>query len=625
MPKFNTLIDVFDHGLKYHPEGTAFYSKDKFKNFIKTSFKEVYRRAENAGLGMLEWGIKPGDKIGMMADNRLEWIIADIAILLNGACNVPRGTDSTAEDIKYILNHCEAEYCVVEHAEILKVMKPIIGDTKVTRFIVLDPNFKDTDENTKTLEQLMQEGEKIRDAKLAELNKRRNAIKREDLFTMIYTSGTTGAPKGVMLSHGNIAYNMEVVPSMVGINVGDRALSILPVWHIFERAMDYALIPYGGKLYYTNIRDLRDDIQKVKPTFMASAPRLWENIYNGIVQRMEKESPIRQFLFNAAVEVNKIWHDSVNYLQGNKLQTEEETDLEKLSNTALAAFTALNLLAPAKVLDSLVFSKIREALGGQLRGTISGGGALPFHVDEFFNTIGIPVYEGYGMTECAPIISARTVGNVIQGSVGYFPEGTRVKILDDQGNEVPAGQKGVVHVKGPQVMQGYYKNEEATKKALNDGWMNTGDIGFISLNGTLSIRGRAKDTIVLLGGENLEPVPIENLLTENEFINQVMVVGQDQKTLGALVWPEFEKLKEEGYNVGEKDDLNKNATLKKFYSDIIKSTVSSENGFKAFEKVTTFRFLPKPLEVGDELTNLFKMKRNVITDKYTDLIHDMYN
>ncbi|HNH07876.1 MAG TPA: AMP-binding protein, partial [Leptospiraceae bacterium] len=287
--------------------------------------------------------------------------------------------------------------------------------------------------------------------------------------------------------------------------------------------------------------------------------------------------------------------------------------------------TAANLFIPNKILDSVVFGKIREALGGELKGTISGGGALPAHVDEFFNVLGIPVYEGYGMTECSPIISVRQKDKIIQGSVGVSPPGTEIRILNDQGEEVPVGHMGIIHVKGPQVMKGYYKNQEATDKVLKNGWLNTGDLGFISFNGTLSVRGRVKDTVVLLGGENVEPVPIENLLLQNALIQNVMVVGQDQKSLGALIYPNLERLVEAGFQIKPGEDLNKNAKVVTHFSKIIKDTISSENGFKGFEKVTDFRFLPKPMEVGDEMTNLYKMKRNVITDKYANLIKEIYS
>lgn len=326
-----------------------------------------------------------------------------------------------------------------------------------------------------------------------------------------------------------------------------------------------------------------------------------------------------------AYDICKKFKDGQDYLAGNRLLTKEESPFERAKNTAVSLGYVLNLYLLAKVLDGLVFSKIRDVLGGHLTGTISGGGALPSHVDEFFNVIGIPVYEGYGMTECAPIISVRSVGNVVQGSVGKWPDGTAVKIVNEQGESVPKGKMGIIHIKGPQVMKGYYKNEEATSKAIHDGWMNTGDLGFISFNDTLSVRGRVKDTIVLLGGENVEPVPIENLLLENALINQVIVVGQDQKSLTALVWPEKDRMKEAGLIVKEGEDLNQNKEIRLYFQNIIKKQISSENGFKSFEKLSDFRFLPKAMEVGDELTNLFKMKRNVIHDKYKDLIKSMYN
>jgi long-chain acyl-CoA synthetase len=624
MGNFRTLNELFlSKNADSKTDGT-FFTKDAKKQFQGLSFREVFTMAENAAIGLMELGINPGDKIGLMSDNRVEWAIADFASLLTGAANVPRGSDSTPQEIQYILEHSESKVCFIEHEKLLNSVLPIIDKTLVTKIIVLDKGFKSNDPKVISLDDLISMGKSNRTAKHSELIRRSKAVKEDDLFTIIYTSGTTGLPKGVMLSHKNMMYNINQVPPMVGLGKNDRALSILPVWHIFERAMDYAIIAMDAAIYYTNIRDLRDDFTKVKPTFMASAPRLWENLYLGIKAKVEKSEPLRQVLFNTAYDISKNLRSSLDYIQGNQLQLEPENDMEKIPKMASAFFTAANLFVPSKILDAVVFSKIREALGGELKGTISGGGALPAHVDEFFNVIGIPVYEGYGMTECAPIISVRNVGKIVQGSVGFCPPGTEVKILDDKGEEVPTGKMGVIHVRGPQVMKGYYKNKEATDKVLKDGWLNTGDLGFKSFNGTLSVRGRVKDTIVLLGGENVEPVPIENLLLESPFVNQVIVVGQDQKSLGALIYPDKEKLIEAGFDVKDGEDLNKNSKVVQHFTKIIKEIVSSENGFKGFEKVTDFRFLPKPMEVGDELTNLFKMKRNVITDKYANLIKDMY-
>lgn len=624
MKNFTTLNDVFYYAKRTYGSKEMFFAKDSNKNFKGRTFSDIFQEAENLALSLLQLGLQPGDRIGLMADNRTEWAIADIATLLNGAVNVPRGSDSTAQEIEYILSHSESKYCFVEHEKLYDSLKPIFSNTKVEKVIILDPNFQSKDPMVVNLSTLVKEGEALR-KNLPSLELRSKQVKPDDLFTIIYTSGTTGMPKGVMLTHQNMVYNVVKVPPRVGLKSSDRTLSILPVWHIFERAIDYAIIAEGASIAYTNIRDLRDDFQKIKPSFMASAPRLWENLYLGIKQKLEKAPENKKKLFDFAYDICKKFKDGQDYLAGNKLLTKEESPFERMKNTTLSIGYVLNLFLLAKILDGLVFSKIRDVLGGQLTGTISGGGALPSHVDEFFNVIGIPVYEGYGMTECAPIISVRSVGHVVQGSVGKWPDGTAVKIVNEQGESVPKGKMGVIHIKGPQVMKGYYKNEEATKKAIVDGWMNTGDLGFISFNDTLSVRGRVKDTIVLLGGENVEPVPIENLLLENAMINQVIVVGQDQKSLTALIWPDKDRIKEAGLQWKEGEDLNQNKEVRQFYQNIVKKQISSENGFKSFEKLSDFRFLPKAMEVGDELTNLFKMKRNIIHDKYKDLIKSMYN
>ncbi|TGL10620.1 AMP-dependent synthetase/ligase [Leptospira meyeri] len=623
MKNFTTLNDVFYYANRAYGSKEMFFGKDVGKNFIGRTFSDIFHKAENLALSLLQMGIQPGDRIGLMADNRTEWAIADIATLLNGAINVPRGSDSTPQEIEYILSHSESKYCFVEHEKLYDSLKPVLSNTKVEKVIILDPGFRSKDTLAVSMETLITEGESLR-KNLPSLELRSKQVKPDDLFTIIYTSGTTGMPKGVMLTHQNMVYNVVKVPPRVGLKSSDRTLSILPVWHIFERAIDYAIIAEGASIAYTNIRDLRDDFQKIKPSFMASAPRLWENLYQGIKQKLEKAPENKRKLFDFAYDICKKFKDGQDYLAGNKLQTKEESPFERAKNTAVSLGYVLNLFLLSKVLDGLVFSKIRDVLGGHLTGTISGGGALPAHVDEFFNVIGIPVYEGYGMTECAPIISVRSVGNVVQGSVGKWPEGTIVKVVNDHGESVPKGKMGIIHIKGPQVMKGYYKNEEATSKAIQDGWMNTGDLGFISFNDTLSVRGRVKDTIVLLGGENVEPVPIENLLLENALINQVIVVGQDQKSLTALIWPDKERMKEAGLDPKEGEDLNQNKEIRLYYQNIVKKQISSENGFKSFEKLTDFRFLPKAMEVGDELTNLFKMKRNVIHDKYKDLIKSMY-
>lgn len=288
----------------------------------------------------------------------------------------------------------------------------------------------------------------------------------------------------------------------------------------------------------------------------------------------------------------------------------------------------------------MVLSKIREATGGELKASVSGGGALQRHVDAFFNDIGINVLEGYGMTETSPVISVRTFKKLVQGSVGVITPETEVQIRDDLGKvltHVDAnqklvsgkyGQRGVIHIRGPQVMKGYYKNPETTKKTIVDNWMNTGDIGMINFKKTLTLTGRAKDTIVLLGGENVEPVPIENKIDESPYIKQSMVVGQDQKVLGAIIVPDFDALipwaEENGISEKAPEKLIVHPKVVEFYKKEVRNFNSVKTGFKNFEQVQYVTLITKPFEVGDELTNLMKMKRHVITEKYKDRILELY-
>jgi long-chain acyl-CoA synthetase len=272
-------------------------------------------------------------------------------------------------------------------------------------------------------------------------------------------------------------------------------------------------------------------------------------------------------------------------------------------------------------------SKIRTATGGKIRGTLSGGGALPKHIDEFFNNIGIPLFEGYGLTETSPIISIRTFEKLIIGTVGPIYAETEIRLIDlNTGKQIYPGKngygvKGEIHIKGPQVMKGYYKNKEATDKVLKDGWFNTGDLGVMTFNDCLKIVGRSKETIVLLSGENVEPTPIENKLLQSEFIDQCMVVGQDKKVLTVLIVPSLSKFTEYG---NSQDQLANNKEVQKKIREEIKNLISNENGFKSFEKIQDFRLLPKSFELGDELTAKLSVKRHVVNEKYKQLFESMY-
>ena len=637
----NNLAELYREVAEKYGSLPAFFSKDEKKQYQSTNYKDLYEMGLGLGEALIDLGVKARDKVGFIADHRLEWVIVDAGILMTGAADVPRGTDVTETELEYILIHSEAKVLFVENDKVLEKFNKVKSKTSVKTVIMIDPKAKGAAGVLKLYE-LIEKGNKLRISATKKVEARIADIKPDDLFTLIYTSGTTGAPKGVMLMHSNMMHQViDVVPTLE-ISSKDRVLSILPVWHIFERVFMYAAISTGASTYFTNVRDMREDFGKAKPTFMGSAPRLWESIYLGIFNRVndpKQTPPARKAIFNTAYFFSKHFHASIRFLQGNEVDYEGRNAIVSLFTGIKSIFVAILTFLPYLLFDAIALSKIRLATGGQLRATCSGGGALQKHVDAFFNDIGIKVIEGYGMTETSPVISARSFKHLVMGSVGKVAPKSELQIRDFNGAvlthvkldgsiEGKRGAKGIVHVRGPQVMKGYYKNQEATDKALKDGWMDTGDLGMINFKDTLTLTGRAKDTVVLLGGENVEPVPIENKLTESAYINQVMVVGQDQKNLGAIIVPDFEKLKAwaKDNGISELDDksLVANPKIQDLYKKEIKELNSAKSGFKSFEQVTPFFLITKPFEVGDEMTNLMKLKRHVITEKYKDQIKKLY-
>ena len=619
------LAEMYREAATKYGDMPAFATRNAQKEYVPCSFKELYEHGLNLATGLIDLGIQPREHVALMADNRLEWIIADYGILIAGAADVPRGTDVTDGDIQYIIPHSDAKVVFVEHKDMLaKIEKNKSTLTNIKHIVIMD---KDAQVSGGVLRMydLMEKGRQLRAGGDRRAEERMAQIKPDDLFTMIYTSGTTGAPKGVMLMHKNMVSQVHNLP--MDVDSKDRVLSILPVWHVFERIFEMITIYVGACQYYTNIRNIREDMAKVKPTFMASAPRLWENVYLGILTNVGKGSAVKRGLFKAAYFCAERVKGPLRFFKGQSLDVEGRNIFVSLATAVVSLVSFVLFLLPYLLLNVIVLSKIRAATGGKLRGSVSGGGALPLHVDLFFNNIGIPVLEGYGMTETSPILAVRTHAALVIGSVGpIFPE-TQLRLVDMGTGKIifpprsGRGKKGEIHVKGPQVMKGYYKNPEATNKVLMDGWMNTGDLGIVTYNDTLKIVGRSKETVVLMGGENVEPVPIEGKMSESPMIDQVMVVGQDMKTLTALIVPSLEYFKDKG---ASHEELSKNDAVYKAIREDVKTRISGESGFKAFERVTDVRLVPKAFEVGDELTNLFKLKRHLITEKYDALIKSMY-
>ncbi len=631
-----TIPLMFRRVAQQYPDYPAQYSKDSAGVFQPTSVRDMYHEVQTWAAGLLSIGVRRDDHVGLISDNRKEWFIADLALLCIGAADVPRGCDSTVSEIQYILGFADCKVTIVENqSQFLRVhgIRKAIGGLQTV--IVLDDEFSPAEvaEQMKgwevlTYRQVMERGE-------AEIAKNADLIEREidkggedDLASIIFTSGTTGEPKGVMLSHRNFLHQVKGVPELIEVGPGDIWLCVLPVWHSFERIIQYVALGTASALAYSKpvSKIMLQDFQSVRPTWMASVPRIWDAVKAGIYRNVATQSAVKRGLFNFFVSVSSAHARLTNMLRGLNPRFKKKSRLREV----VVSIIPFLILAPFRGLGNLlVFKTIKERLGGRFVAGISGGGALPEAIDSFFAAAGILLLEGYGLTETAPVLGVRAQRRPVPSTVGPVFPGTEVKIVDDEGRTLPPGTKGLVLARGPQVMLGYYKKPEETRKMISeDGWLNTGDLGMLTHNNELKILGRAKDTIVLLGGENIEPLPIEQKLCESTYIDNAILLGQDQKFLAALILPNREALehyaRSESIHVSDYDTLLDHPQILELYGNEISELVSNKTGFKNFERVYRFKLVGDTFEVGRELSMKQEVKRHVIYDKYQDLIKELF-
>ncbi len=580
-----TLERLFDLVLfqisEYDKEvALAFKENDVWKTYSSRQLKEI---VDNLSLAFLSSGISSGDKVAIISQNRPEWNFIDLALQQIGAISIPMYPTITSEDFRYIFEHAEVKMIFVGDDEIFEKANSVAGNRKIYSFIKL--------EGVDFWEDFMKTGE---NGDLALLEKSKSAIKTDDLFTIIYTSGTTGRPKGVMLTHQNVISNVISVSETLYLEKGkNKVLSFLPLCHIYERTASFCFLYMGLSIYYAeSLEKIGDNLREIKPHSFNTVPRLLEKIYEKIVSKGYELSGIKKSLFFWALKL------------GNEYDL--SSDQGKWYNWQL------------KIANKLIFSKWREALGGNIVQINSGASALQPRLARVFWAAGIKICEGYGLTETSPVVSA-SICDYDEIRIGYVG-----KIIKDV--EVKIAEDGEILVKGPNVMQGYYKQPDLTAEVLQNGWFHTGDIG--ELDGEyLKITDRKKEMFKTSGGKYVAPQVIENKIKESSLIDQVMVVGENRNYPVALIIPSEDGLKEycrhKGFPFTEMKEMIQKPEILVKYDRVIEDM---NKYFAKWETIKRFKLLSEPWGVeSGELTPTLKLKRKVILSKYQAEVESIYN
>ncbi len=593
--EFETLNQLLSQSVKTYQKPDALsYKKDGAWHPI--SSEEWLSRARNIALGLYELGVRPGDRVALLSENRPEWFLVDSGMQILGAVNVPLYSTLVPEQIGYIVNDSGAKVVVASNAsqqkKIAEIQKAL---TSVEHVIVFDASDElDAIELSSIEEKGKAAGDK--DPRLAQ--KLADAVSPDDLASIVYTSGTTGDPKGVMLTQDNLVSNVHASLKVLPINKDDVALSALPYSHVFERMVANYLYPAAGVSIAIagSLEEVPQNLGEIRPTVMTMVPRFYEKLYARVKESVDQGSSGKKKIFNWAIGVGSEYGEY-------RLRGEP---------------APFGLELKHKIANALVFGKLQQRIGGRLRFFVSGAAPLAKEIADFFWAAGITIVEGYGLTETSPVISVNRPGALKFGTVGRVIPGLEVKIADD----------GEICVRGPNVMTGYYKKEKATREAIDSvGFFHTGDIGSIDGEGFLKITDRKKDIIVTAGGKNIAPQPIEGRLKTNAYITEIVVVGNQRRFASALVVPDFDKLaawcQTNAVPTESRDAMTAHPKVVEF---ILAQIGTLSSGFANYERIKKITILAKEftLESG-ELTPTMKVKRKVIESRYKDLIDEMYN
>lgn len=621
LSKYHSIPDYVINCMSTYPDLKAI--TDLYSG-VELTYGQLVTGIKEVASGLQSLGVKKGDFVGIFSENNGLWGMVDQGIMLSGAVTTPRGTAAPVSELQFILGHSEAKYLFLQNEAILEKIMPVLKETELKAIIMMLGSGEKAKAELKTPIYTLEE--------LRELGRKHNftspKIDLEDISTMLYTSGTTGNPKGVLLTHRNVVSQYPSVDDGFKSKPGEKTLQILPIWHSYERTAQMYYLTKCCHLHFTTITGLGKDLKRFEPATFMSVPKIWDTIQFRVFDGLKKKSLVAYAIFSSAIWLSKCY--IIHQIYANR------DNSTKLPFMRAVRFTWHKLmrwaLAPLhQVFKRKLYQKVKDTVGLNFRATISGGGSLPMHTQLFYEALGVKLLEGYGLTETSPVLTLRCVDEEnYLGSSGTPIKGTEIKIVDPEtGKELPRFTKGLIMARGFQVMKGYYKDEEATNKIKDkDGWLNTGDLGWLTSDYHLVIVGREKDTIVLSNGENIEPIPIEGAVLESPYISQIVLVGQDEDNLGALIVPSDEALKK--CNV-EPEQLTvrirsvQNQELRELIKKEIQMHIKNKNNLKSFEYIKQFAVLKDKFTLDNgTLSASGKIKRNKVFEQYKDTIDEMY-
>lgn len=596
--RFSTIPEMFQKVTEHFSGETRpalmYKSDDSYKGI---SYPELRRKVRLFAFGLAALGLKRGDRVAIIAENRPEWVISDQAIVALGGIDVPIYPTMTAKQNEFIFNDAGIRFAIVSNQfQLNKVMRVVENIPTLEKVILMTEKGSITERNTVGFQKVLEMGEQLEKEDPDHLEVSLTMVKPDDLLTIIYTSGTTGNPKGVMLSHGNLVSNIISSAEVISFGRTDVMLSFLPLSHSFERmAGYYTAFACGATIAYAeSVERVRDNMLEVRPTIVTTVPRLFERIHSRVMKQVDSSPAIRRKIFAWAVEVGR----------------------------EHAAAVKRGLVPPGLkmrhlVADRLVFSKLRERTGGRMRFFVSGGAALAREFGEFFEAVGLKIIEGYGLTESSPVIAVNRLDRYKFGTVGQAIPGVEIHIETD----------GEILARGPNIMKGYWNNHRATREVVDpDGWLHTGDIGVVDAEGFLHITDRKKHLFISSGGKNIAPQPIENLFLTSKYIEQFMLIGDRRMFLTALIVPDFDALKEYADSnkipYADQVDLARHPRI----NDLIEKDISSiQKDLANYERVRKFTLLERQFTIEDgELTATQKIRRKAVEERYARIIDSMY-